>query len=340
LSRRSALKAAQPILDAVNNQSEIPVKEFNRGVTLSAFIPDWRRLVSHSLKPSTLRAMESSIRAHLIPVLGETLLTGIDTKLVQELIKSMEGKSRGTRENVVMDLFSILNAACKWNPGIVTVKKTDLFFGNKKPGEGRPFFFTPTQVKAILKEFAGKKPWDLFFTMLAGSGLRAGEILGLRAEDLDFERGLIHVHQAAWHGQIQTVKTEESENSVVMTRLVKEKLHEHLVNHTHELVFVNRRGRPYSRNKVVQTILHPVLDKIKIARKGRRVGLHAFRHTLASMLLQTAGASVAQRQLRHKDASTTLAIYGHVLGDDHKNAMEEIQSVLSGQVVRFGTSKQ
>jgi integrase len=57
---------------------------------------------------------------------------------------------------------------------------------------------------------------------LWGSGLRAGEILGLRVEDLDFERGLINVHQAALQGNIQTVKTEESENGVVMTRLVEE----------------------------------------------------------------------------------------------------------------------
>jgi site-specific recombinase XerD len=46
--------------------------------------------------------------------------------------------------------------------------------------------FTVNQVRAILKAFAGKKPWELFFTLLATSGLRASEILGLRVEDLDF----------------------------------------------------------------------------------------------------------------------------------------------------------
>ena len=87
-------------------------------------------------------------------------------------------------------------------------------------------------------------------------------------------------------------------------------------------------GRPYSRNKVVQQVLHPVVGKLGISRKGRRVGLHAFRHTVASMLLQTAGAAVAQRQLRHADPATTLGIYGHVLGDDQREAMGQIESVL------------
>jgi integrase len=100
--------------------------------------------------------------------------------------------------------------------------------GKLKAGEGKPFFFTVNQVKAVLKAFAGRKPWDLFFTPLAVSGLGASEILGLRVEDLDFDSSAIHVRQAAWHGQIQTVKTKESENSVPMTPFVREKLQAHL----------------------------------------------------------------------------------------------------------------
>jgi integrase len=339
LSRRAAQKAAQPILDSVNHQVEVPIRETRKAVTLAEFIIEWRKLGMIDFKESTRRSMESSIRAHLLPSLGELPVTTIDNLRVQELITSMEGRTRGTRENVVDDLLRILEDARKWHPGIPEVKKKDLKFGVRRPGEGRPFVFTPKQVDSILAEFAGGKTWDAFFTVLAGSGLRASEIPGLRVEDLDFEHGEIHVRQAAWHGQIQTVKTAESENSVPMTKTMKAKLQEHLVNHTHELVFVNRRGRPYSRNKVVQTILHPVLDKLNIARKGRRVGLHAFRHCLASMLLQVTGAAVAQRQLRHADASTTLAIYGHVLGDDHRNALEEISNrYFPSQSVPIGTS--
>ena len=114
-----------------------------------------------------------------------------------------------------------------------------------------------------------------------------------------------------------------------MTPALKAKLQAHLVNHTHELVFANRRNRPFSRNKVVQTVLQPALDKLGINRKGRRVGLHAFRHTLASMLLQTTGVAVAQRQLRHADASTTLGHYGHILGNDHREAVEAVEAALS-----------
>jgi integrase len=71
----------------------------------------------------------------------------------------------------------------------------------------------------------------------------------------------------------------------------------------------------------------------RINRKGRRVGLHAFRHTLASMLLQSTGVAVAQRQLRHSDASTTLGHYEHILGNDHREAVEAVEGALSSSTV-------
>jgi len=88
--------------------------------------------------------------------------------------------------------------------------------------------------------------------------------------------------------------------------------------------------RPNCAHNPIQTVLQPASDKLGINRKGRRVGLHAFRHTLASMLLQSTGVAVAQRQLRHSDASTTLGHYGHILGNDHREAVEQIESALSG----------
>ena len=87
------------------------------------------------------------------------------------------------------------------------------------------------------------------------------------------------------------------------------------------------------RNKIVQTVLHPALDTLVISPKGKRVGLHAFRHTLASMLLQTTGVAVAQRQLRHSDASTTLGHYGHILGNDQREAEEAMEGALSSSTV-------
>ena len=140
---------------------------------------------------------------------------------------------------------------------------------------------------------------------------------------LFFPNGIELIRIAAKGSLILKLRT-SSKNSVPMTKKVKNKLKAYLSTHIHELLFVNRRGRPYSRNKIVQKVLHPALNALGIEHKGKRVGLHAFRHYVASMLLEETGPAVAQRQLRHSDPRTTLAAYGHVIGDDQKKAMETI----------------
>jgi integrase len=214
-----------------------------------------------------------------------------------------------------------------WQYEVPTVGLKDLYVPGV--GRGEPSSFSPEEITAILAAVKGKRPWELFFTMLALTGLRASEILGLRVKDLDFKRSLIYVKQTAWNGQIiKGTKTEASKNSVQMTTEVAQLAEAYLATHKHELVYVNQYGFPYSRNKVVERVLHPIMDRLGIPRKGRRVGLHAFRHGLASMLVDTAGASVAQRQLRHSSPDTTVGLYAHIVGNALVVAMERIQAQL------------
>jgi len=86
-------------------------------------------------------------------------------------------------------------------------------------------------------------------------------------------------------------------------------------------LFANRNGNPYSIGKVTEYGLWPALKKLKI----ERAGLHAFRHAAASELLeQGAPLTVVRRQLRHRDARTTLQKYGHVVGDAQRRAVETL----------------
>src|SRR5579884_4384100 len=84
-------------------------------------------------------------------------------------------------------------------------------------------------------------------------------------------------------------------------------------------LFVTRNNRPRSSNKVVQYGLWPVLDALKIP----RCGLHAFRHTVASLIVDAGyGPEVAQRQLRHTNSRTTLG-YVHLRGGITEQAMAD-----------------
>jgi integrase len=106
-----------------------------------------------------------------------------------------------------------------------------------------------------------------------------------------------------------------------MSRELEARLRTHLLRRegNTNLLFVNRRGRPYSANKLREKQLHPLLDALKIPRGG----FHSMRHGAASSLLADgATPAVVQRQLRHSDARIALGIYGHVVGDEQRSAVQ------------------
>ena len=155
------------------------------------------------------------------------------------------------------------------------------------------------------------------------TGMRVGEILALQTNDLDFERRMIHVRRSVWQGQIQTVKSKASKAPVPMPDALSVMIKTYLESwqpNPAKLLFMNRRGRPYSANKVVQKALWPLLEKLNIP----KCGLHAFRHMHSSLLLETgASPTVTQAQLRHSDPRITLGVYGHVIGDSQRTRSGE-----------------
>jgi integrase len=91
------------------------------------------------------------------------------------------------------------------------------------------------------------------------------------------------------------------------------------------LLFVNKTGRPYTAEKVVQKRLWPLCDALKIP----RAGFHAFRHMHATVLLETgASPKVTQRQLRHADSRVTLDRYAHLIDSSHRDAVERAAAFL------------
>ena len=94
LSERAAWKRFQPYLDAVNSAAKLPPKV---GKTLEQFVQEWRASVAANLKGSTARAMESHLRAHILPKLGDLALTEINTKVVQAFVAYLASGGRSRR---------------------------------------------------------------------------------------------------------------------------------------------------------------------------------------------------------------------------------------------------
>src|SRR6266436_3173302 len=213
MSERAAWKSFQPYLDRVNVAAKMPPKS---GVTLEAFVEEWRTNVAVNLKGGTTRAAESHLRAHILPKLGSLTLPEINTKVVQSFVAYLAiGRSRKTVENVLLTLSSILRTAKAWDYACGGFSLTDITM----PREGvkkEQRCFTDAEVGKILA--AASEPFGTILAVTAILGLRIGEVLALRLSDLDFSRKIIRVRQSidAATRLPQAVKSQASTADVPM----------------------------------------------------------------------------------------------------------------------------
>jgi integrase len=336
-TKRLAERRLDAILARINCLDYRP----GRAATFGEFIERWKTEVLTTQKPSSARAVRSHLKCYIMPELGKLRLDQFGVENQQMFITRMPERatekavSRKTILNVLGTLSTILTTARDWGYNCEQISLTKL----RLPPRGTAYeapHFTVEQVQKILA--IAQEPWRTMFCIFMMDGLRAGEALGLQWPDIDFERNLLHIRRSAWYGRLQTAKSESSETVLPIPNPLLNVLkayREQWKPNPQGFLFVTRNNRPPSSNKVVEYHLWPILDALEID----RCGVHAFRHTHTALLLDSgATPKVVQRQLRHSDARTTLEIYGHVVGDAHRAAVEKVASIVDPNGPQSGRS--
>lgn len=179
---------------------------------------------------------------------------------------------------------------------------------------------------------------------LAGSGLRIGELLGLKVSDVDFKAGAIRVdRQRLQSGKIGPPKTAKSRRTVPVGEVVTDALLAHLAARpSKEWLFTMEEGEPlnYRRWKTEWNGARKALQAAEngaAEREGRKpvelphMVTHDLRHFYASALI-AGGASVKQVQLvlGHASAVITLRIYAHLWPREEDRTRAVMDAVLGG----------
>jgi integrase len=328
--RRLAARKLDEILARINDYSYQPT----RIATIAEFAKRWREEVLAKRKPSTVRSAQSHLNSHIITQLGKLRLDQIGPENQQMFVNNLHGASRKTVLNILSTLSSMLTTAKNWGYATREIEVAKIVLSERNCYVAP--HFTRSQVESIFR--LAQEPWRTFFVLLALTGLRAGEALGLQWADIDFDHKCIQIRRSAWYGKVQSTKSKESAGrspSPTRSRLF--------------WVDTRKNGNPMRKGfcsllgtagrlratKVVEYQLWPILEALNIP----RCGLHAFRHSVASFIVDAGYApEVAQQQLRHSNARTALG-YIHLRGGITEQAMTDVSNSLKLDVVGRNSGK-
>jgi integrase len=195
--------------------------------------------------------------------------------------------------------------------------------------------WSPAELARFL-ESAKHDPHYVAFHVAAATGLRRGELLGLRWCDIDDVARQLHVVQTvvevAHEARISPPKTERSRRLVALDARTCELLAQHrktIESHVtnlddHSLVFCTERGDP----------IHPALFSYYFQRRVRlagvhRIRLHDLRHTHATLALRAGiHPKVVSERLGHSTVTITLDTYSHVLPSMQRRAAEAVAALV------------
>lgn len=163
--------------------------------TVKQFLDHWvESTAKPRLRPRTYIGYKQHVDAHIVPALGHLRLHALTPQQVQSMLAGLQLKKLAPRtiRGVRAVLRAALSDAIRW--GLVARNAAALAHA---PRVSRPELrvFSPEQAKAFLEALRGERLEPLF-TVSVASGLRLGEMLGLRWVDVDLERGTLRVHQA------------------------------------------------------------------------------------------------------------------------------------------------
>jgi integrase len=228
------------------------------------------------VKPATIAGWQQALNAWLLPNIGNKPLSELSNSVVRELLGKMTaaGLSPKTIVNYAQVVKLVVASAVNdegeqiyprtWNHDFIGLPIVD------KAKQRRPTV-TQAEFEEILSSV--KQRYRFLFALLAGTGLRIGEALGLKTSDLSPDCCILHVRRSVWHGREQEPKTSNAIRTIDIPEVLARVLRAYVAGSSGYL-FATANGRPLLARNVLR-VLHDT---------GKRVGFHAFRRYRAAVL--------------------------------------------------------
>ena len=300
----------------------IPPSRLLLGDYLRQWIKDY---ATGAVAPTTLDRYKSLSRIHIEPALGYVPVTKLTPQAIQAyLSKKLSGNlSPSTVHHIYRLLYQALRHGVRW--GMLLRNPADAV---DPPRRRNPEVrvWDEEQTKLFLGEAKRSSKYYPLYLAAALTGMRQGELLGLRWRDVDLALRVISIQQTFYQlGKQQLFKepkTSKARRTVALPdvlidqlRALKEQQKQHRAFHgqdyvDHDLVFCQSNGRPLRANNIVRRDFRKITKLAGLP----KIRFHDLRHSHATHLLrQGENPKVVQERLGHSSPAFTLSVYSHVL---------------------------
>jgi len=291
---------------------------------LGQFLERWLEdSVKPSVRPNTYSSYEQNVRLYLKPHLGSIQLSRLTPQHIQSFMNAQlkEGRSSRLINYQRTVLRCALNEAVKWN---LVARNAAALVDPQRYIKGEIVPLNAEDANKFLEAIKGD-PLETVFHVALSLGLREGEILGLRWQDVDLDKRIVHVRCSLQRidKKLRLVepKTEKSKRTLPIPDSLLSSLRAHRTKQLEDklaagaewqengLAFTTSRGTPLSARNVIRSY-HRLLAKGKLKRRR----FHDLRHSCATFLLaKNIPARTVMDILGHSNISLTMNTYSHVM---------------------------
>lgn len=272
----------------------------------------WQQDYASRQKPSSQTLWHSHTNRYLLPKWGKYPVDGIKEEMVNEWLAELAHLAPETQRGIIKNLQMILGK--KFGKG-------KIHYPSKREARRQHPCHTPEQMQMIVDAETGL--YKTLFSTAAETGMRAGELYGLRVEDVDFKRLLIFVRRSVWGGKEQSTKSKNADRVIDIQPQLAETILRHLQGRTEGWIFRSRTGTPLCHSHVIRR-LHLLLKKLGIPRSG----MHAFRHGRVSYLVECDTPIDTIRAWIGHGSDRMVRLYTHLRPGYRKRILSQVPSLL------------
>ena len=316
-------------------------KTYTVGSWLEVWMENYARV---KLRPSTFKTSQGFLKNHIKPQIGGIPLADLTSLDLQRFYKHLldggrvdrieaKKKPKGLAPKTVRNIHQMIGSAYNlaMEQRLVTKNPTQ---GSALPKVEHKEMKTLTadQLSAFFREAKDRGVFALYYIDLT-TGLRRGELLGLKWSDIDLEKGDLRVQRQIGRidGKIieMPLKTKNAYRTLPLSAdAISVLMQQRRKTGNSEWVFPSPTGGPMSPDSVLH-MLHRVLKRAGLP----KVRFHDLRHTFATLALQNGvDVKTVSSMLGHYSAGFTLDTYAHVTTDAQLKAAQTMGSILSHAV--------